>query len=286
MPNPVVHERNEDQAEYWNGPTGRRWVDRQETQDLLLAPISQLLFDRSHLEVGERVIDIGCGCGATSTELARRVGPTGHVLGVDISAPMLARARERASLGLKLEFINADATVHQFKDASVDLLFSRFGVMFFADPVLSFGNMHKAVRPGGRLIFACWRESRKNPWMMVPLQEAYKHVPRLPEVSADDPGPFSLASEKKIRSILSEAGFSAIATEPCDLSLDLAVGKGLEAAVSGAFAIGPVSRAVEGQPSNVLAAVEKSIRTALASVQKGDSVPLGASVWIVAAARS
>jgi hypothetical protein len=157
--------------------------------------------------------------------------------------------------------------------------------MFFADPVLSFANMRKALRRGGRLAFACWREPRKNPWMMVALQEAYKHVPRLPEVGPENPGPFSFASEQRVRRILAEAGFSSIAMEPCDLSLDVAVGRGLEAAVSGALEIGPVSRTLEGQPPEVMSAVANAIRAALAPLAKGNSVPLGASVWIVTAAR-
>ena len=225
MTTPTVHDRNTDQAAYWNGPAGRRWMDRQDTQDVLLAPISELLFDRAHPGKGERVLDIGCGCGATSIELARRVGPTGYVLGVDISEPMLGRARERAPADLPLEFVLADATVHAFEPGRSDLLFSRFGVMFFADPAVSFANMRKALRTGGRLVFACWREPRKNPWMMIALQEAYKHVPRLPEMGPDDPGPFAFASEQRVRRILSEAGFSSIAMEPCDLSLDVAVGQ-------------------------------------------------------------
>ena len=130
----TVHDRNMDQVAYWNGPAGRRWMDRQETQDVLLAPIAELLLDRAHPGKGERVVDIGCGCGATSIELARRVGPTGYVLGVDISEPMLGRARERAPANLPLEFVLADATVHAFDPGRSDLLFSRFGVMFFRRP--------------------------------------------------------------------------------------------------------------------------------------------------------
>ena len=204
---PATHEQNADQATYWNGPGGRRWVDRQSLQDVVLAPVSEVLLDRAEVAAGERAIDIGCGCGGTSIELARRVGPEGHVLGVDISEPMLARARELAPPSLSLEFVLADATVHRFEPARADLLFSRFGVMFFADPALSFVNMRKALRPNGRVVLACWREPRKNPWMILPLQEAYKHVPRLPEVGPEDPGPFAFAREEKFRRILSEAGF-------------------------------------------------------------------------------
>jgi ubiquinone/menaquinone biosynthesis C-methylase UbiE len=283
MDSPRVHDRNSDQAAYWNGPAGRRWIDRQETLDLVLRPINEMLLARAAVADGERVIDIGCGCGASAIELAHRVGAKGRVTGVDISAPMLARARERAPADLPLEFVLADATVHAFEPARADLLFSRFGVMFFADPALSFGNMRRSLRPGGRLVFGCWREPRKNPWMILPLQEAYKHVPRLPEVGPDDPGPFSFAREERVRHILAEAGFSSIAMEVADFTLDLAVGRGLDAAVQGALHIGPVSRALEGQPPELCAKAEASIRTAFASLREGDKVPLGASIWVTSA---
>jgi ubiquinone/menaquinone biosynthesis C-methylase UbiE len=283
MDNPRVHDRNADQAAYWNGAAGRRWIDRQETLDRVLNPIQELLLTRAGITTGERIIDIGCGCGASTIELAGRVGAQGRVMGIDISAPMLARARERAPADLPLAYVLADATVHAFEPGGADLIFSRFGVMFFADPTLSFQNMRTALRPGGRLAFASWREPRQNPWMLLPLQEAYKHVPRLPEVGPEDPGPFSFAREERVRRILSEAGFSSIALEGVDLSLDLAVGRGLDAAVAGALDIGPVSRALEGQPPEVVARVQNSIRTALASYQKGETVLLPASVWIATA---
>ena len=283
MDTPAVHDQNADQAAYWNGPAGQRWIDRQETQDVVLAPVSTVLFDRAIVAEGNRVIDVGCGCGATTIELARRVGPKGHVIGIDVSAPMLARARERADVDLPLSFVLADATVHPFEPGRADLLFSRFGVMFFADPTVSFLNMRKALRPGGRVAFVCWQEPRKNPWMMLPLQAAYKHVPRLPEVGPEDPGPFSFAREDRVRRILSAADFSSVALEPVDLVLDIAVGRGLDAAVDGALLIGPVSRALDGQPPDLVAAVTHSIRAALAPLQKGDTISLDGAVWIATA---
>ena len=278
-----MHEPNADQAAFWNGPGGRSWTERQEAQDIILAPTAELLLARARVEAGEEVIDIGCGCGATTIDLAKRVGSTGHVLGVDISAPMLARARERAPLGAKLDFVLADATAYHFEPGRADLLCSRFGVMFFAAPVLSFANMRRALRSGGRLAFACWREPRANPWLILPLQEAYKHVPRLPEMGPEDPGPFAFASEERVRRILGDAGFSSIALEQIDLSIDLATGCGLDAALKTALHIGPTSRALEGQPPELQDAVAHSVRAALARFQKGDSVPLAASIWIATA---
>jgi SAM-dependent methyltransferase len=229
METPAGHERNADQVAYWNGPGGQRWSDRQAQQDILLAPVSNVLIDRAAAKAGERILDVGCGCGSTSIALAERVAPSGLVLGIDISAPMLSQARQLAPEGLPVDFALADATVYPFDPASFDLMVSRFGVMFFAEPAVSFANLRRALRPEGRVAFACWREPRDNPWMMAPLQAVYRHVPKLPPQEPDDPGPFAFASEERVNRILREAGYEGVAMERCDLSLDIAVGGGLEA---------------------------------------------------------
>src|SRR5690349_15372155 len=251
MDKPASHDQNADQVAYWNGPAGQRWADRQAAQDVLLKPVADLVVDRAGFKPGERVIDVGCGSGATTIAFAREVAPSGHVLGVDISGPMLERARQSAPKDLPIDFALADATVYPFEPASFDVLASRFGVMFFADPVLSFANMRKALKPSGRLAFACWREPRENPFFMAPLQAAYKHVPKLPQQGPEDPGPFAFASEARVRRILGEASFTGVEMEPCPLSLDTAIGRGLDGAVQRAFEIGPVSRALEGQPAEL-----------------------------------
>ena len=280
---PSGHDKNADQIAYWNGPGGQRWAERQATQDVVLAPVADVLIDRARIEAGERIVDVGCGAGATTMAFAQKVGPTGHVLGIDISRPMLARARQVAPAELPVDFVLADATVHPFEPASFDLLASRFGVMFFAEPALSFANLRRALRPSGRLVFACWRDPRENPFFMAPLQAVYKHAPRLPQLGPEDPGPFSFASQARVQRILGEAGFSGIAMEPCDLALDVAVGRGLDAAVEGALEIGPAARALAEQPPEVVAAATRSIREALAAYASGQSVPLPASIWIVTA---
>jgi ubiquinone/menaquinone biosynthesis C-methylase UbiE len=282
---PTGHEQNADQVAYWNGPAGQRWADRQAAQDIVLGPVADVLIDRARPASGERVIDVGCGSGATTVAFAQKVEPTGHVLGIDVSGPMLARARQSAR-DLPIDFVLADATVYPFVPSSFDLLASRFGVMFFADPALSFANMRKALRPTGRLAFACWREPRENPFFMAPLQAAYKHVPKLPQQGPEDPGPFAFASEARVRRILDAAGFTGIQMEPCPLLLDAAIGRGLDGAVQGALEIGPVSRALEGQPEELRVAAASSIREALAPFAKGDSVLLPASIWIVTARAS
>jgi SAM-dependent methyltransferase len=196
---------------------------------------------------------------------------------------MLARAREVTPSGAPVEFALADATIHAFAQDDFDLLASRFGVMFFADPALSFANMRRGLRASGRLAFACWREARENPFFMTPLQAVYRHVPKMPQVGPDDPGPFSFASEGRVNRILSAAGFSAVAMEPVDLALDVAIGSGLDAAVKSALEIGPAARALAEQPPEVVAAATQSIREALTPHLKGQTVPLDAAIWIVTA---
>ena len=144
----------------------------------------------------------------------------------------------------------------------------------------------KALRRSGRLTFVCWREPRENPWLMTPLQAVYQHVPKLPQLGPEDPGPFSFASEQRVQRILAQAGFSGVAMEPRDLALDIAIGRGLDAAVESALEIGPASRALEGQPAELREDSKQSIRQALAPFTRGQSVLLPAAIWIVTASAS
>jgi SAM-dependent methyltransferase len=283
MDTPPGHARNADQIAYWNGPNGQRWTDRQPEQDVLLAPVSRALIDRAAARPGERIIDVGCGCGSTSIAFAEKVAPTGFVLGIDISEPMLARARALAPKGAPLDFVQADATIYPFDAQNFDVLTSRFGVMFFAEPAVSFAHLRRALRPSGRVAFACWREPRENPWMMAPLQAIYQHVPKLPPQGPEDPGPFAFASEERVRRMLGDAGYKAITLEPVDLSFDIAIGRGLDAAVRTAMQLGPGSRALDGHSAETREAAAKSVKEMLAPHVRGTSVPLAGSIWIVTA---
>jgi SAM-dependent methyltransferase len=272
---------NADQADYWNGEAGRRWTALQESQDRLFAPITAALFEAAAPRPGEAVIDVGCGAGETTL---RAAAATGSALGVDVSEPLLERARARASAaGSPARFALADATAYDFSGEAADLLISRFGVMFFADPAASFANLRRGLKASGRLAFVCWREPKLNPWLMLPYSAAVKHAPAPPRPGPEDPGPFAFADETRAPHILAAAGFSDVTLTPLDFAIDVGVGEGLDNAVAKSLEIGPASRALDGQPEAVRKAAEAEIRAALAERVVGGAVPLAAAVWVVRA---
>jgi SAM-dependent methyltransferase len=274
-------ELHEDQLAFWSGAGGARWLAEQERTDIMLAPVLEALLGHAKIRVGDAVIDVGCGCGASTMALASLVGPTGRVLGLDISPPMLGRARERsAGLG-NVDFACADAAAHRFPAPVADVLFSRFGVMFFGDPVAAFANLRQALKPKGRVVFACWRAFDENLWMKVPLAAAYAHVPRLPPVGPEDPGPFAFADPERVTRILTGAGFAAPRFTPVDLMLDVAAGAGLDEAVEHSTMIGAASRALQDQPEAARAAAKASIREAFVRYLRGTKVELPGTIWLV-----
>lgn len=275
------------QIAFWNGPGGDAWTESQEAQDRLLAPISSLLLAQAAVRTGERVIDVGCGCGVTCLDLAAVVGPHGHVLGIDVSQRMLARAEARKPAGAPIDFVAADVTTYPFPPCAADVAVSRFGVMFFTDPRRAFANLRSGLRTGprtgGRLVFCAWREPKRNPWAMVPLQAAYAHVPKLPAPGPDGPGLFSFASEDRVRRLLTDAGFCNVVMTPHQVEFDLAGGQGLEAATRAVLDFGPTLSAIEGQPADKRAAVAAAVRAALTPFVDGDTVRLSGEIWLVAA---
>jgi ubiquinone/menaquinone biosynthesis C-methylase UbiE len=276
-------EKNGSQISFWNGDGARHWINRRESWDIVLGTITDILFEHAGVQQGELVVDIGCGCGTTTFELARLVSPAGYVLGIDVSAPMLACAAERRPPGLSIEWVLADATTFAFDPDRFDLLFSRFGIMFFADPVRSFRNLHAALRPGGRLAFVCSRTFEENVWMKVPLEAAYEHVSAVPVSASQEPDPFSFAYEERFRSVLSEADFRSILCTPVDLMLDIGGGQGLDAAVASSLEIGATSKVIDNQSSEIRRAVAESIRRALMPYQRDAAVLMPAALWYVTA---
>jgi len=277
-----ANELHAEQVAFWNGPGAERWVTNQTRMDATLAEVLDAALTHAAPRDGEVVLDTGCGCGASTLALAQRVGPTGHVTGLDVSAPMLELARARGAGLANVAWLRADAATHPFETASVDLLFSRFGVMFFGEPAAAFANLRRALRAQGRLVFACWRPFVENPWMRVPLHAAYSHVPPMPKLGPEDPGPFSFAEPDRVVRILTQAGFATPRFTKLDIAMDIANGEGLEAATQQAASFGPASRAMQDQPEAARTAATEAIRTALQPYATADGrVALPAAIWLV-----
>jgi SAM-dependent methyltransferase len=275
---------NAEQITYWNEQGGPRWVRMQEQLDDQLAPFGRIVMDRLAIGEGERVLDVGCGCGETSLELGRRVGAQGSVLGVDISTIMLQRARERGANAKNVQFLVADAQTHAFAPASFEVIFSRFGVMFFQDPRAAFKNLAQALAPGGRLGFHCWKTLPENPWMTVPFFAALQHVPAPTPPPPDAPGPFAFADPERVRGILTDAGLAEI---DFDSRTDaISVGSGsLDDAVDFALQMGPASIAIREATPETVAKVRVSVREALAPYVTPKGVSLATASWVVTARR-
>ena len=268
-----------EQVAYWNGSGAVRWVAKQQEMDASLAPVAEAALAQARVQPGERVLDIGCGSGATSIALAGLVGPAGHVTGLDVSGPMIELARRRSAGTGHLDWMLADAATHDFPPGSVDLLFSRFGVMFFGDPVAAFANLRRALRPGGRLVFACWRPLEENPWMRLPLQVVQTLVPPHPKRGGDEPGPFAFGDPERVTHILTGAGFSAPRCVRFDM--DMVLGSSLDEVAEQATSSGAASRALQGQPETVKRAAELAVREALIPFFKSGKVALRGAVWLV-----
>ena len=219
-------ERNPNQ--FWNGETGQNWVSHDALMEAMLQPLGEAVMDSLSLKPGEHVLDIGCGCGHTSLSLADRVGAEGSVTGIDISAPMLAVATQLAAehntVHKSVQFLEADAQTHRFTPESYDAAFSRFGVMFFEDPVAAFTNIHASLRPSGRLAFCCWQPRAVNPFMTVPAMAALELLPAPPEIPPRTPGPFAFEEADYVAEILTKAGFEHVAVTP--LRQPLTFGRG------------------------------------------------------------
>ncbi len=275
---------NSEQIAEWNGAMGERWAAMRKEIDRFVVPFGEAALKAAAPQPGERVIDIGCGCGDTSIELARMVGAAGTVLGIDVSQPMLAVARSRGVLanGAYLAFREADASEAELP-ANTDLLFSRFGVMFFSQPSPAFSHMRKSLRTGGRCVFVCWRTPRDNPWAMTPLSAARAAMGVTPApADPNAPGPFAFADEERLRGILSGAGFGDIDVQRFDVAISL--GATPRSAAEKVLQIGPVSRLVREVGAEHLPVILDAVERALVPLAAPDGhVSLNGSTWIVSA---
>jgi SAM-dependent methyltransferase len=270
-----------EQAAYWNGPGGQGWLAAYARIERGFSEFADALFAAANAWAGEHVIDVGCGTGATTAALARAVGPTGHALGVDISQTLIEAAR--AHRVDNATFVLGDAATHPFKAGAYDLVFSRFGVMFFGEPVAAFRNLLQALKPEGRLVFLAWRVPQENPWATVPLRAAEPFLPPLSRPGPEDPGQFAFGDRGRVERILKQAGFGRLAIEPVERPIHL--GDTIAEIVQGSGRFGPLARAFANAEPAAVERAKAAIAQALEPHLKSSGVSLPGACWLVTARR-
>ncbi|KUJ81879.1 class I SAM-dependent methyltransferase [Ruegeria profundi] len=279
---------NEEQAEYWgSSPSGAKWLTYEEQMDELLEPVLDLVFERASLQPGMRVLDIGCGTGASSVRAAQIVGSTGHVLAADLAQPFLNRAEQRASEhGLdNIDFQYADVQTYPFPEADRDAMISRFGVMFFEDPVAAFANMSRALKPGGLMTFAAWGPLSGNPWFKTPHIAACARLGNPPPMDRNAPGPLAFHDQDRVSGLLADAGLTEIVVDQVPTHLHIC--STLEDCAKLCTRIGPAARLItlfEGDDQDVLA-IQQAVAEAFRPFATENTVEIPALINLFQARR-
>ncbi len=271
--------------DYWNGDGGQIWVNFKDRIDTSLIHFGQAAINAAALEIDDRVLDVGCGCGDTSIAIADLVGPDGHVHGIDISKQILTQARHRVTT-VKLSNVTfecADAQSSQFESNYFDVVFSRYGVMFFDDPVAAFTNIRQALKPGGRMAFICWQPIKNNEWVNLPLEVVEKHIDLPPAADPEEPGGFSFGDPNRVNNILTSAGFASISIQQFHSFFN--VGADLDEAMNFLTHIGPASSATKATDVGEItrSRITSQLRTTLVPYETEHGVRLGAAAWIITA---
>jgi len=276
----VAHPGGDDQKALWNGTAGCAWVEAQETLDGMYAPIEQLLTDAVVAGEPRRVLDVGCGTGATTLAVARRLGAAGECVGVDVSEPMLAAARSRAEReGTPSTFIRADAQTYPFEPSSFDAIMSRFGVMFFDDAVRAFANLRRAARAGAGLRCVAWRSPEENPFMTTAERAAAPLLPNVPPRLPDAPGQFGFANGRRVRQILDESGWAGVDIQPIDVECTFPERE----LTRHATRFGPLARVLDEADERTRTRVVETVRAAFEAYVHGADVRFVAACWMIAA---
>jgi ubiquinone/menaquinone biosynthesis C-methylase UbiE len=271
---------NSDQEKYWNSNAGKKWVEFQDELDRLLERVNDRLLQRSEIELGERVIDIGCGTGATTMSVASLVGENGLALGVDISKTLLGCAKNRSTniTGGHIEYTLADSQTSRFNADSFDLVTSRFGMMFFASPVLAFKNLAVALRKGGRMSFVSWANASDNPWFAIPRDAAIEQLGKPSPTSPRAPGPLAFANVDYVLNIMDEAGLDA---RTADIEqVDLLYSGSVAEAAHLASNVGPAMRIMkefDGSPADIVE-IKKKVAVGFQKFAVNDGIRIPATL--------
>jgi ubiquinone/menaquinone biosynthesis C-methylase UbiE len=265
-------------ADVWGSDVAQRWLAFETQLDRALQPFGHAALTRACPRPGERVLDVGCGTGAVTIDLAQAVGSAGHTLGLDVAPALLQRARQRAAGVPQIEFREADAQT-AFLERDRDLIFSRFGVMFFSDATTAFRNLGRAARPGARLTFVCWRRFEDNPWQSIAFAALQRAMPHVPPVPRAGPGPHAFADPQVVQEVLGAAGLVDITLQAVDQWVRL--GEDLPEAVRFAMNTGPTARALTGVDAKTVWRARGEITTVMASHLRERGVSLRASAWVV-----
>jgi SAM-dependent methyltransferase len=272
-------------TDHWNGPGGERWVANAHRLDRTLGGYGHDVLDAATIGTGDRVLDVGCGTG-TVTRAAAIQASRGRATGVDIGWPMVeaARAIAAAEGPANVSFLQADAQVHPFEPGSVDVIVSRFGVMFFDDPVTAFANLRTALPPGGRLAFVCWQPAQANEWATVPVATLAEHLGPPGADDPDAPGPWSLGDPDRVRSILTEAGFTDIGIEAT--GHEMRYGADVDEALAFIRVQGPARAMTEGRPQEQVDRALAALRRRLGDFASSAGVTLSGRAWLATARSS
>ncbi len=275
-----AQQTNEEQAKAWNGPSGTAWIEAQQVLDGMFRPIEELFVEAVSAAGAGRVLDVGCGTGSTTLAIARRLGAKGRAIGVDISEPMIAVARASAERDrLPASFVAADAQTHAFEPASIDMIVSRFGVMFFDDAVRAFANLRRAAADGAVLQCIVWRSAAENPFMTTAEHAAAPLLPNLPPRQPNAPGQFAFADARRVQSILEQSGWTGIDIQPIDVECTLPETE-LNRYVT---RLGPVGMVLREADEGTRRKVADTVRTAFAPYVHGAEVRFTAACWNVMA---
>jgi SAM-dependent methyltransferase len=270
---------NEAQIAYWNEVAGPKWVKLGDDMDARFAVITAALLKAAAPAAGERILEIGCGTGSIAARLADAVQPGGQVTGIDISAPMLGVAKARNS---GAEFWLADAQTHDFGGAVYDLLVSRFGVMFFEDPLAAFTNLRKALAAGGRLAFVCWARLRDNPQWQIPFEIVVQELGAPAPREKHAPGPLAFSDTAYVEGFLEAAGFTGVSITPVPVPM---IGGSLAEEVQIACTLGPAAALIEEKQADAAtrARLAEKFAVALAPFETPEGMRSPATIFVVTA---